>query len=557
MKLKSLLALGGLLFAAAQPAHAQAYRVGDTVQNFTLTDRATGRPVSLADFSGKIVFLEWFAWWCPFCQAAAPQVRTGIVDYYASRGGNPAGLPVLHVAVNLQSGQETQTQQFISAYGLGQTLNDFNRALADRFQTGGQPIFAIINGVAGSASHRQWELVFSQLGYGSTQAPIADFRRAIDGVRAAAPVAPPPTPVTPPTVAAPALAAGPRDLTVRPGQLAQFFAVNTGGTATQEWRRDGVLIPGATGAVLALENATPAHAGRYTVTLANATGTATASATLTVQSGVESRLINVATRALAGLGGEALIPGFVIAGGPKTVLVRAAGPALTGFGVADALADPRLELFSGERTIGANDDWSAAANAAEIAAAGARTGAFPFAAGARDAALLVTLPPGAYTVRAGGAGTTTGVALVEIYDADAPGATDRGGFVNLATRGLAGAGANVMIPGYVISGTAAKTLLIRAAGPALAGFGVVGALADPAITLFAGEQTLLANDNWGDAPNVALLRAAATRVGAFALAEGSKDSAMLVTLPPGAYTVSASGANGSAGVALVEIYEVP
>ena len=556
MRLQSLLTLAALGLIAALPARAQIYRVGGTVQNFTLTDRATGRPVNLTDFAGKIVFLEWFAWWCPFCQAAAPQVRSGIVDYYAARGGNPAGLPVLHVAVNLQGGQEPQTQQFISAYGLGQTLNDFNRAVADRFQTGGQPIFAIINGVAGSQSHRQWELVFTQLGYGSTQAPITDFRRAIDSVRAAAPVAPPPPP-PPPTLAAPAIATSPRDLTVRPGQLAQFFAVNAGGAATHEWRKDGTVIPGATGAVLALENVTAAHAGRYTVTLANATGSATAAATLAVQAGAESRLVNVATRALAGAGGEALIPGFVIAGGPKAVLVRAAGPALAAFGLGDTLADPRLELFAGESSIGANDDWSLAANAAEIAGASARAGAFPFAPGARDAALLVTLAPGAYTVRAGGSGTTTGVALVEIYDADATGAAGRGSFVNLATRGLVGAGANVMIPGYVVTGTAAKTLLIRAAGPALAAFGVPGVLADPAITLFAGEQVLLANDNWGDAPNAALLRAAAERVGAFALSEGGKDAALLVTLPPGAYTVSASGAGGSAGVTLVEIYEVP
>ena len=237
------------LFVVATPARAAIYRNGEVVQNFTLTDRATGRPVNLTDFAGKIVFLEWFAWWCPFCIAAAPQVRTGIVNYYAARGGNPAGLPVIHVAVNLQPGQETDTQRFISAYGLGQTLNDFNRAVADRFQVGGQPIFAIINGVAGSASHRQWELVFTQLGYGSTQAPIADFRRAIDSVRAPAVVVPPvvtppvvtPPIVTPPAVAAPALAAGPRDLTVRPDQFAQFFAINSGGIATHEWRKDCLL----------------------------------------------------------------------------------------------------------------------------------------------------------------------------------------------------------------------------------------------------------------------------------------------------------------------------
>ncbi len=555
-----LLILAALAFAVS-PAHAAIYRTGEVVQNFTLTDRATGRPVNLTDLAGKIVFLEWFAWWCPFCQAAAPQVRSGIVDYYNSRGGNPAGLPVLHVSLNLQSSQETDTQRFINSYGLGQTLNDFNRAVADRFQAGGQPIFAIINGVAGSASHKQWELVFTQLGYGSTQAPITDFRRAIDGVRAAAAVVPPtttPPTVTPPTVAAPALAAGPRDLTVRPGQLAQFFAVNSGGVATHEWRKDGVLLPGASRAMLTLENITAADAGRYAVTLTNATGSITSAvATLAVDATATSRLANVATRATAGTGAESLIPGLVIAGGPKTVLVRAAGPALAAFGVEGTLADPRIELFSGDTLIAANDDWSAATNAAEVAAAAARTGAFPFAAGARDAALLTTLAPGAYTVRAGGAGASTGVALVEIYDADAPGAVGRGSFVNLATRGIVGAGASVMIPGYVITGAAAKTLLIRAAGPALAGFGVAGALADPVLTLFSGSQALLTNDNWGDAPNLSQLRAAATRVGAFALTEGSKDAALLVTLPPGSYTVQASGMSDTTGVALVEIYEVP
>ncbi len=555
-----LLVLAALAFAAS-PARAAIYRTGEVVQNFTLTDRATGRPVNLTDLAGKIVFLEWFAWWCPFCQAAAPQVRSGIVDYYNSRGGNPAGLPVIHVALNLQSGQETDTQRFINSYGLGQTLNDFNRAVADRFQTGGQPIFEVINGVEGSASHKQWELIFTQLGYGSTQAPITDFRRAIDGVRAAAAVVPPtttPPTVTPPTVAAPALAAGPRDLTVRPGQLAQFFAVNSGGAATHEWRKDGAIIPGATGAVLTLESVTAAQAGRYAVTLSNSSGSAASvAATLLVDAAATSSLANVATRATAGTGAESLIPGLVIAGGPKTVLVRAAGPALAAFGVAGTLADPRIELFSGDTLIATNDDWSAATNASEVAAAAARTGAFPFAAGARDAALFATLAPGAYTVRAGGAGASTGVALVEIYDADPPGASGRGAFVNLATRGLVGAGANVMIPGYVITGTAAKTLLIRAAGPALTSFGVAGALADPVLTVFSGTQALLTNDNWGDAPNLATLRSAAARGGAFTLAEGSKDAALLVTLPPGSYTVQASGAADTTGVALVEIYEVP
>ena len=201
--MKTLSAFFLTLVAALAVPHAAAqsrYNVGDTVANFTLTDRATGRPVNLTDFAGKVVLLEWFTWWCPYCQAAAGQIGPGIVRYYADRGGNAAGLPVLHVSLNLQSGQETQTQQFVTAYQLGLVVNDFNRALANRFQSGGQPIFAVINGVAGSPSNKQWELIYSQLGYGTTQAPITDLRRAIDTVRAPVAVTAPPTPVVPPPV---------------------------------------------------------------------------------------------------------------------------------------------------------------------------------------------------------------------------------------------------------------------------------------------------------------------------------------------------------------------
>ena len=174
-----------LLTSAFSNLEAQRYQVGDIVENFTLTNRETNQPVSLYDLEGKVIFLEWFAYWCPFCKAAAGAIGPGLIDYYGSRNGNADGVEFMHVALNLQGGAESPTQNFINFYQLPFVLNDFNRAVANRFQSGGQPIFAIINGVKNSASHEQWELVYSHLGYGDLTAPITEFRNVINSVKAA------------------------------------------------------------------------------------------------------------------------------------------------------------------------------------------------------------------------------------------------------------------------------------------------------------------------------------------------------------------------------------
>jgi thiol-disulfide isomerase/thioredoxin len=192
MKTLLQLSLAGLLFLLH--AQAAAYRVGDTVENFSLVNRATGQPMALKDFAGKIVLLDWFAWWCPFCQAAAPQLLDGVHEHYAARAGNPAGIPVVSVGVNLQANQEAQTQNFVNRAEYEFVWQDFNRAVANRFfPTGGQPLFAIINGVTNSPSHRPWELIYARQGYGQTVFPVADFRAAIDAVKAAVVPAMPPT----------------------------------------------------------------------------------------------------------------------------------------------------------------------------------------------------------------------------------------------------------------------------------------------------------------------------------------------------------------------------
>ncbi len=263
-----------------------------------------------------------------------------------------------------------------------------------------------------------------------------------------------------------------------------------------------------------------------------------------------ARLGNLAARARVGGAAGTPIVGFVIGGtGTKRMLARAVGPALAGFGVAGALADPALALVGGATTLAANENWLAA-DAATFAA----VGAFALGTGSRDAAVVTTLPAGAYSAVVGD-NNGAGIALLELYDADAAGAGAT--LANASMRAFVGTGEEALIPGFVIGGTGAVRLLIRAAGPALASFGVAGALADPQITVFQGTAALATNDNWSTAANAGDIAAAAAQVGAFAFPSGSRDAALLLTLPAGSYTATVSGGGGATGTALVELYSIP
>jgi sugar lactone lactonase YvrE len=126
------------------------------------------------------------------------------------------------------------------------------------------------------------------------------------------------------------------------------------------------------------------------------------------------RLTNVSARSQVGTGNDMLFAGFTITGtGFKTVLIRAVGPTLGVFGVTGTLSNPQLELFSGVTKIFDNDDWG---GDVRMTTAFASVGAFALPPASKDAALLVTLAPGSYTVQVSGVGGTTGVALVEVYE---------------------------------------------------------------------------------------------------------------------------------------------
>ncbi len=352
----------------------------------------------------------------------------------------------------------------------------------------------------------------------------------------------------PPTITVP-----PTAVSVAAGGRAQFNVAATSATPiAYQWLRDGVALPGATGAALVIDPARPADRGLYRVRLTNDIGaTLSPEAALTVRF---SRLVNLSTRAFIPAGGT-LTPGFFIRGtGTKPLVLRAVGPTLATFGVGDALRETSLELVAQAtgRTVAANNNWNSVPG---IAAAFAGVGAFPLTAGARDSALETRLAPAAYTARiAPGTAGLSGITLAEVYDTETnPGGTQ---LVNVSTLGFVGTGENALTAGFVISGDAPKRVLVRAVGPGLAPFGVGDTLPDPQLGLvpLGRAEPLATNDDW---PGTAEITAAFRSVGAFALPSGSKDSALVATLEPGAYTVVVSSVDGrTTGQALVEIYDL-
>ncbi len=269
---------------------------------------------------------------------------------------------------------------------------------------------------------------------------------------------------------------------------------------------------------------------------------------------------NISTRSFVETGEHVMIGGFIVQGsGPKRVIIRAIGPELTQFGIPDALANPRLELHNGSGAlIATNDDWQTTIIGGIITSNQVsdiqNSGHAPTAAS--ESAIIANLPPGNYTAIVRGVNNTVGVALVEVYDLSAGAGSSLG---NISTRSFVQTGEHVMIGGFIVQGSGAKRVIIRAIGPELTQFGIPDALANPRLELHNGSGALIAtNDDWqttiiggiitgnqvSDIQNSGHAPTAAS------------ESAIIADLQPGNYTAVVSGVNNTVGVALVEVYDL-
>ena len=256
-----------------------------------------------------------------------------------------------------------------------------------------------------------------------------------------------------------------------------------------------------------------------------------------------SRLVNISTRLRVGTNDDVLIGGFVIAGTQsKRIILRAIGPSLSASGIVGALANPTMELHSSTGAlIASNDNWQQSTQVAEIRSTSLPPGE-PL-----ESAIVATLAPGSYTAIVRGVNSTTGIAMIEGYELGATGAR----LVNISTRGRVGFGNDVLIGGFVIQGTSAKRVLMRAVGPSLATAGVRNVLANPFLELHNSTGALLnSNDNWNS-------NQFAAQISATGLApSNTQESAIIATLAPGNYTAIMRGVNNTTGVGLVELYDL-
>lgn len=257
--------------------------------------------------------------------------------------------------------------------------------------------------------------------------------------------------------------------------------------------------------------------------------------------------LNMSTRLRVGTGDSVMIGGFIVAGSDaKKVALRGLGPSLVSSGLSGVLADPTLQLRdAGGTLIMQNDDWQDdSAQAAELTALGLAL------QDTAESGIVATLQPAAYTVIAAGENLTSGVGLVEIYDADVPASSV---LVNISTRGFVQTGDDVMIGGFILGNhTPSASVAIRGIGPSLSKLGLSNTLADPRLELRNANGTLLGfNNNWTDDSF------SAAQLMAHGLAPTDLlESGMFATLQPGAYTVILAGNDGGTGLALFEVYDV-
>jgi alpha-tubulin suppressor-like RCC1 family protein len=279
----------------------------------------------------------------------------------------------------------------------------------------------------------------------------------------------------------------------------------------------------------------------------------------TVALAITPRLSNISSRAFVQTGDNVMIGGFIVQGTePKRVILRAIGPSLTQYGVPNVLANPTLELHDGTGAlIASNNNWATTIIGGVITANQVRDiQASGYAPGdGRESAIIADLAPFAnYSAIVRGVNNMTGVGLVEVYDLSPESNSILG---NISTRSFVQTGDNVMVGGFIVTGT--KKVIVRATGPDLTRYGVPNVLPDPTLELHDSTGALIAsNNNWATTIIGGIIttnQVHEIQASGYVPGDGL-ESAIIAELPAGNYTAIVRGVNDTTGIALVEVYDL-
>ena len=381
-------------------------------------------------------------------------------------------------------------------------------------------------------------------------------------------------------------------------------------TLTYQWRKNGVNVTGATSATLTLGSVTATDSGTYNVRVRNSIGTVVSTnSVLTVEAspvivqqpapqyvseGAPARFsVSVAAVPsasfqwrkngvnIAGATSSSLSVPVVSSGDVGTYSVVASNSvgSTSSAGATLGIAGPPIIT----RQPLSQAVYSRSNVTFSVTAVGSPAPSYQWRkngvniAGATSATLylksVTRTDAGKYTVRVSNAIgwmiSNAATLMIEtqttrredgaVIDADGalvtPDAENASRLVNLSVRASAGSDADGLIVGFVVDGTANKQVLIRGIGPSLSDFGVIGALSDPKLALYAGSNLTASNDDWITNENALLIEGVSAGVGAFGLRERGADAVLMTTLKSGAYTAQVSSKDASSGVALVEVYD--
>jgi thiol-disulfide isomerase/thioredoxin len=198
----SALAVALSLAFGLQTAHAT------IATNFTIVNHSNGGPLSLHDYQGSVILLDFWAYWCEYCQAAASDIEPNITRFYRAAGGNSNGVPVTVISISIDCSDMSLEDAYIQTYGLELVGDDCNWVAFDQFSSyggGGIPQFVVINGTTNSLNYAPWQIVAAPDGY-ATNYTVPLLKSYIDSVQTPAPVCSLTNPlsgaiVPPPTVA--------------------------------------------------------------------------------------------------------------------------------------------------------------------------------------------------------------------------------------------------------------------------------------------------------------------------------------------------------------------